>query len=93
MAQYGGPKMIMLEFDLPRSEPSLHSDLQWSQKPANRLPEAFWFSFCPRVAHAKGWMMEKSRLIVDRPFGLLTAVSNWYIFFVRLGSKHCTDPE
>lgn len=57
--QYGGPRMITVELDLPIQEPSLLFDLQWFQKPANRLPEAFWFSFCPRVGSAKGWVMEK----------------------------------
>jgi hypothetical protein len=65
LAQYGGPEVITLELDLPRSEPSLHLDLQWFQKPANRLPEAFWFSFCPKVAHAKGWMMEKMGKLIS----------------------------
>ena len=56
---YGGPRMITLELDLPRSQPALHFNLQWFQKPANRLPEAFWFSFCPRVKGVRGWKMEK----------------------------------
>jgi hypothetical protein len=47
--RYGGPRIVTLEIGLPRSQPALHFNLQWFQKPANRLPEAFWFSFCPRV--------------------------------------------
>jgi hypothetical protein len=57
--KYGGPRMITVELDLPKREPSLHFNLQWFQKPANRLPEAFWFSFRPHVNGAEGWVMEK----------------------------------
>jgi len=63
-ARHGGPRTISLEIDLPRSQPALHFNLQWFQKPANRLPEAFWFSFCPRVKGVRGWKIEKmGRLI------------------------------
>jgi hypothetical protein len=65
IAQCGAPKMITLELDLPRQEPLLYFNLQWFQKPANRLPEAFWFSFCPRVNGARGWMMEKMGKLIS----------------------------
>ncbi|GAB4536181.1 MAG: hypothetical protein Kow0063_21320 [Anaerolineae bacterium] len=62
--QYGGPNMVTLELHLPDREPALHLNLQWFHKPANRLPEAFWFSFCPCVRGVRGWQMEKmGRLI------------------------------
>lgn len=61
----GGPRLITLELDLPRSEPKVCFNLQWFQKRANRLPEAFWFSFCPRVKSARGWMMEKMGKLIS----------------------------
>jgi hypothetical protein len=63
--QYGGPKLIMVELDLPKREPSLRFNLQWFQKPASRLPEAFWFSFSPRLESARGWMMEKMGKLIS----------------------------
>jgi hypothetical protein len=55
----GAPELITLALDLPDREPSLFFDLQWFQKPANRQPEAVWFSFCPLVNQSGNWMMEK----------------------------------
>jgi hypothetical protein len=55
----------MVELDLPKREPSLRFNLQWFQKPASRLPEAFWFSFSPRLESARGWMMEKMGKLIS----------------------------
>jgi len=57
--RYGGPALITLALLQPDREPSLFVELQWFRKPANRQPEAFWFSFCPKVPEAAGWRMEK----------------------------------
>jgi hypothetical protein len=64
-ARYGGPGTITLELDLPRSQPALHFNLQWFNKPASRLPEAFWFSFCPRVKAVRSWKMEKMGKLIS----------------------------
>lgn len=63
--QYGAPKTIILGLDLPRREPLLCFNLQWFKKPAFRLPEAFWFSFCPRVNGARSWTMEKMGKLIS----------------------------
>jgi hypothetical protein len=33
--------------------------LRWAEKPANRLPEALWWSFTPVVAEPERWTMDK----------------------------------
>jgi hypothetical protein len=70
--RYGGPQEVVLELDLPRSEAALHFNLQWFEKRANRLPEAVWFSFRPRLAQAGAWLMEK----MGRMFSPLEVVRN-----------------
>ncbi|MFL5659483.1 MAG: DUF5054 domain-containing protein, partial [Ktedonobacteraceae bacterium] len=57
--EYGAPRHLTLEVDLSHDEPLIQITLQWFEKQANRLPEAFWLSFSPLVADAHGWRMEK----------------------------------
>jgi hypothetical protein len=67
--RWGCPKDFSLEIDLPDDQPELRFTLQWFHKPANRLPEALWFSFAPNIARNKkntpmetwdfGWRMDK----------------------------------
>ena len=59
VAEYGCPKTFTIEISLPDQEPSIDVGVQWFQKPANRLPEAIWFSFCLQTRNAQGWMMDK----------------------------------
>ena len=59
VAPYGGPREFYMEVLQPRHEPAIQFVLQWFDKPANRLPEALWFSFCPMVTDPNGWLMEK----------------------------------
>jgi hypothetical protein len=56
---YGGPGIISLTIQVPDEAPELRFDLQWDQKPANRQPEAFWFSFCPLLPGNGRWLMDK----------------------------------
>jgi len=56
---HGAPRQVTLEVFFPDSEPKIDFDLQWFGKDANRLPEALWFSLCPKVRKASGWRMEK----------------------------------
>jgi hypothetical protein len=56
---YGGPAHITLAIEAPDETPELRFDLQWWQKPANRQPEAFWFSFCPLLPGGGRWLMDK----------------------------------
>lgn len=57
--RYGGPRVVTLEVTFPQARPEVHFNLQWFEKPACRLPEAFWFSFNPRVKQPRNWQMEK----------------------------------
>lgn len=56
---YGSPKVVFIVVTCSHDKPVLSIDLQWFNKPANRLPEAIWFSFKP-VTHESGkWSMNK----------------------------------
>jgi hypothetical protein len=56
---YGCPAVVTLELRLPDDEPAIYLTLQWFDKPANRLPEALWLSFVPRIADPRGWSLDK----------------------------------
>jgi hypothetical protein len=56
---YGCPRLLALTVDAPRAVASLHFDLQWFGKPANRQPEALWFSFCPHTPDPNAWTLDK----------------------------------
>ncbi len=58
-SKYGAPAKVVLAIDFPVEAPVIGFNLQWFNKPANRLPEAFWFSFQPRIANPGGWSMDK----------------------------------
>ena len=59
ITEYGAARHLTLEVDLPHDETLIQITLQWFEKQANRLPEAFWLSFSPLVEDAHGWRMEK----------------------------------
>jgi hypothetical protein len=54
------PRQIYLELVLPDSEPVIHLNMSWFQKPATRLPEAMWLTFNPVAADHRGWSIDKS---------------------------------
>ena len=54
------PKEMYLEMLLPKTEPLVHLNFSWFQKPATRLPEALWLSFHPIAPDPAGWKLEKS---------------------------------
>jgi Domain of unknown function (DUF5054) len=54
------PQKMYLEMLLPKTEPVIHLNFSWFQKPATRLPEALWLSFHPIVSDPAAWMLEKS---------------------------------
>ena len=56
---YGCPQEATVEYVFPDAEPVVQLDLQWFGKPACRLPEALWVSFCPHVRDAAQWQLEK----------------------------------
>jgi hypothetical protein len=56
---YGCPRRAFLEIDLPDESPLLELQLKWFDKPANRMPEALWLTFNPKVPLSRRWMMDK----------------------------------
>ncbi len=58
-SKYGAPNIVYLNVDLPTNEPSIHFDLQWFEKAANRLPEAAWMTFNPVTRPSGQWVMDK----------------------------------
>lgn len=57
--KYGAPGKVYLTYSLPPAGSTLHVDLQWFNKPASRLPEAFWMNFQPAVIEGAAWYIEK----------------------------------
>lgn len=57
--RYGAPAEVTVEYRLPNDAPRIEVILQWFGKAANRLPEALWFSFCPRGTTPGGWQLDK----------------------------------
>jgi uncharacterized protein DUF5054 len=53
------PERMYLELDLPNAAPLIHLNFYWFGKPATRLPEALWLTFCPLVSSSEGWTMDK----------------------------------
>ncbi|MGA9799728.1 MAG: DUF5054 domain-containing protein [Terriglobales bacterium] len=66
------PKKMYMQFVLPKSEPVIHLDFCWFQKPATRMPEAIWLTFNPNVPDQHGWTMDKSGEQVS-PFDVVPA--------------------
>jgi hypothetical protein len=56
---YGCPALVTAEITLPNDQSEVQYNLQWFDKPANRLPEALWFSFRPRARPNGKWLMDK----------------------------------
>jgi len=56
---YGAPAKVFLTYRLPPNGSTLFVDLQWFNKPAARLPEAFWMNFQPAAGEGAAWHIEK----------------------------------
>ncbi len=56
---YGAPRDIYQIYRFPLQESSIHIELQWFNKPACRMPEAFWFGFSPTMPAGAEWKIEK----------------------------------
>ncbi len=53
------PRRITTEIVMPKSRPEVQITLWCTDKRANRLPEAMWFSFSPDAPSQTGWQLEK----------------------------------
>ncbi len=56
--QIGAPREVFIAYALDHTA-TLSIEVQWFEKPACRLPEAFWLSFRPRVEQPEKWLLEK----------------------------------
>jgi hypothetical protein len=56
---FGCPRQVYLEIYFPDRAPMLQYRLIWFEKPANRMPEALWLSFKPKVSSPAMWKMDK----------------------------------
>jgi hypothetical protein len=70
------PAELYLEIVLPKSDPSIHFNLTWFGKRANRLPEAMWLTFNPITPRTGNWMLSK----VEEPLSPMDVV--------RGGNRH-----
>lgn len=60
--RFGAPKRLFLDYQFENE--GIRVTLSWFEKPACRLPEAFWLSFSPNLEQADAWRFEKiGRLI------------------------------
>lgn len=48
---FGSPRDAYVEYQFPDNKPEIYITLNWFDKPKNRVPEAIWFSFVPRLTH------------------------------------------
>jgi len=58
--EFGAPAELTMEVHVQSKPAVIDIVLQWFGKPACRLPEASWMSFCPRISHASGWLLKKT---------------------------------
>ena len=59
--RWGCPAELTIELRFPEVEWTL----QWFGKVANRLPEAMWFSFVPRVPASARWWLDKMGQLIS----------------------------
>ncbi|WFB36859.1 DUF5054 domain-containing protein [Kiritimatiellota bacterium B12222] len=74
----GTPPKVFMEWRVEKE--NLHLRLEWNGKVANRMPEALWLSFAPKIDEATEWIFEKigkevsPRNVVKRGTGNLHAI-------------------
>jgi hypothetical protein len=61
----GCPLEVFLEYHLPDESPVVSIQLKWFMKPANRMPEAIWLSFNPKVRSARKWLLDKMEMYIS----------------------------
>lgn len=56
---FGAPEKLTTEIHIHAKQPVIDIVFQWFGKPACRLPEAAWLSFCPQISNSSGWSLRK----------------------------------
>jgi len=56
---FGAPREVEITYRFPRESNVIEIELKTFNKDANRLPEASWFSFSPKVGNPNLWCMDK----------------------------------
>ncbi len=59
LESFGAPADVHLEYVFSKQRKSVEVTLSWFGKQANRLPEAIWFSFAPKVNNSNLWKLDK----------------------------------
>ncbi|NOU88282.1 DUF5054 domain-containing protein [Paenibacillus sp. LMG 31460] len=62
---YGAPREIRIDYRFYKSLNKIEVELSWFDKQANRLPEASWFSFAPKVDNPNLWKMDKLGALIS----------------------------
>ena len=83
---YGAPRRLQLEYRFARHKPTIDLVLSWMDKDANRLPEAAWLSFVPKLDNANRWRLDK----MGQPVHPLEVVKdgNRYLHAVNRGMRY-----
>ncbi|MBN2354757.1 DUF5054 domain-containing protein [candidate division KSB1 bacterium] len=61
----GCPKLLVTNLVFPDDSSTIRIDFQCFDKPANRLPEALWYSFVPRINQPGKWLLNKMGMNVN----------------------------
>lgn len=65
VSDFGAPRDIEVTYRLRGESDAIDIELNTFGKDANRLPEASWFSFCPKVGNPNLWRMDKLGTLVS----------------------------
>jgi hypothetical protein len=65
MRLMGAPAAILLTYRFAENSNEVRICVDWTNKSANRQPEAIWFSLNPRVENSNQWKMEKLGQLVS----------------------------
>jgi len=63
---FGSPRKVYITYTFPLDKPVINVELSWFDKPKNRVPEAAWFSFTPRIATPSVFVQKMGREIDAR---------------------------
>jgi len=65
VSNFGAPREIEITYRLREDSDAIDIELNTFSKEANRLPEACWFSFSPKVGNPNLWQMDKLGTLVS----------------------------